>query len=373
MRFRNLLSELSGERIVILSTHIVSDVEAVATDIALIAEGNLVTHGAPEQLLSAVERASLGSGRAQRRPGRIAAEVSGEQHRASRRWRARARRCRYAAECLGSSAGAFARRRLSPLARRTSVERRHPCRAGYLRMNSPRILYQLARADFLERVRRYSFLLTLVFAMYLGYATATGRITLRLGDYRGVYTSAWIGVLVSVVTTCFVSLVGFYIVKNSIDRDRQTRVGQILASTPLSKAEYLVGKLLSNFAVLALMVIVLAFAAVAMQIFHGEDSRFDLWAMLSPFLLLALPAMALTAAIAVLFESVSFLSGGFGNVVWFFMWSFGVALPAWPRTRCSIRSAFSPSLIKWSQLRAPIFPATTEDFRLPLQTIGKRR
>ena len=37
VRFRNLLSELSGERIVILSTHIVSDVEATATDIALIA------------------------------------------------------------------------------------------------------------------------------------------------------------------------------------------------------------------------------------------------------------------------------------------------------------------------------------------------
>src|SRR5207244_13133975 len=34
VRFRNLLSELSGERIVILSTHIVSDVEAVATQIA---------------------------------------------------------------------------------------------------------------------------------------------------------------------------------------------------------------------------------------------------------------------------------------------------------------------------------------------------
>jgi len=39
VRFRNLLSELSGERIVILSTHIVSDVEVVATDIALIAQG----------------------------------------------------------------------------------------------------------------------------------------------------------------------------------------------------------------------------------------------------------------------------------------------------------------------------------------------
>ena len=55
VRFRNLLSELSGERIVILSTHIVSDVEATATDIALIAQGSLVAHASPENLLQRVE------------------------------------------------------------------------------------------------------------------------------------------------------------------------------------------------------------------------------------------------------------------------------------------------------------------------------
>jgi len=55
VRFRNLLSDLSGDRIVILSTHIVSDVEATATDIALISAGQLVTHAAPEELLRRVE------------------------------------------------------------------------------------------------------------------------------------------------------------------------------------------------------------------------------------------------------------------------------------------------------------------------------
>jgi ABC-type multidrug transport system ATPase subunit len=55
VRFRNLLSDLSGERIVILSTHIVSDVEAVATDIAIIVRGRLVRHAAPEDLLRAVQ------------------------------------------------------------------------------------------------------------------------------------------------------------------------------------------------------------------------------------------------------------------------------------------------------------------------------
>ena len=55
VRFRNLLSDLSGDRIVILSTHIVSDVEATATHIALIAKGRLLRDAAPEALLAKAE------------------------------------------------------------------------------------------------------------------------------------------------------------------------------------------------------------------------------------------------------------------------------------------------------------------------------
>jgi ABC-2 type transport system ATP-binding protein len=55
VRFRNLLADLSGERIVILSTHIVSDVEATATSIAIINKGQRVTHAAPETILQGVE------------------------------------------------------------------------------------------------------------------------------------------------------------------------------------------------------------------------------------------------------------------------------------------------------------------------------
>jgi ABC-type multidrug transport system ATPase subunit len=55
VRFRQLLSDLSGERVVILSTHIVSDVEAVASSIALIARGRLLAHDTTENLLRPFE------------------------------------------------------------------------------------------------------------------------------------------------------------------------------------------------------------------------------------------------------------------------------------------------------------------------------
>lgn len=194
-------------------------------------------------------------------------------------------------------------------------------------MNASRAIFAIARADFFERTRRYSFFLALLFAVFLGYATATGKLFIQFDECRGLYTSGWIGTLVALVITCFVSLVGFYIVKNSVDRDRSTGVGQILAATPLSKTTYAFGKFLSNFAVLSSMVAVLAVAAPVMQFWAAEDSRIDLWALLSPFLLLALPAIALTAVFAVCFEMLPFLRGGFGNVAWFFVWNFGIAAP----------------------------------------------
>jgi len=55
VRFRNLLSDLSGERIVILSTHIVSDVEATASRIALVNKGHLLREAAPEDLLKELD------------------------------------------------------------------------------------------------------------------------------------------------------------------------------------------------------------------------------------------------------------------------------------------------------------------------------
>jgi ABC-type multidrug transport system ATPase subunit len=55
VHFRNLLADLAGERIVILSTHIISDLEAAATEIVILNHGYLQRHCSPEALLNTVE------------------------------------------------------------------------------------------------------------------------------------------------------------------------------------------------------------------------------------------------------------------------------------------------------------------------------
>ena len=54
IRFRNLISELAEERIVLLSTHIVSDVEYIANDILLMKEGQIVLSGTSEELIASM-------------------------------------------------------------------------------------------------------------------------------------------------------------------------------------------------------------------------------------------------------------------------------------------------------------------------------
>lgn len=51
IRFRNLISELSEDRLILLSTHIVSDVEYIANEILLLKDGSLVCRGTSEELI----------------------------------------------------------------------------------------------------------------------------------------------------------------------------------------------------------------------------------------------------------------------------------------------------------------------------------
>src|SRR3954467_12433436 len=54
-RLRNVLSEIGQGKLVILSTHVVSDVEAIANELAIMRNGTVVAFGTPEELLQRAE------------------------------------------------------------------------------------------------------------------------------------------------------------------------------------------------------------------------------------------------------------------------------------------------------------------------------
>jgi hypothetical protein len=187
-----------------------------------------------------------------------------------------------------------------------------------------RVLAALAAADFRERSRRPAYLVTLATAVALGYlalpAASALFVVMNAGGYRGIYNSAYAGTVTALAGALWLMLGGFYVVRSAIARDADTGVGQILAATPLSNAGYLAGKFWSNLLVLASMAGVLVVTALALQLARGESTAVEPGPLVLPFVLLTLPVLALTAAAAVLFETIPVLRAGLGNIVWFFLW-----------------------------------------------------
>jgi hypothetical protein len=196
-------------------------------------------------------------------------------------------------------------------------------------IRAQRALFHLTRADLLERIRRYSFLLVLVSAVFAAFLSVppvgAGYRVLQVGAQRGVYDSAWIGLMFGLIAALHLPLAGFYLVKNAVERDRQTGVGEIIATTPAGKLAYVLGKWLSNLAVLALILGIMTAMAIVMQLLRAEDTTIRLGVLVSTIWLMGLPVLALAAALAVLFECTPFLRGGGGNVVILFLWLFSLA------------------------------------------------
>ena len=59
LRLRQYIADLAQDRIVFLTTHIVSDIESIANDVLLMKDGQLVRHGTPDELMASVQGKDL--------------------------------------------------------------------------------------------------------------------------------------------------------------------------------------------------------------------------------------------------------------------------------------------------------------------------
>jgi tetrahydromethanopterin S-methyltransferase subunit B len=181
----------------------------------------------------------------------------------------------------------------------------------------------IIRADFRIRFRRVStvivFLLLSAFAYLWIPSPSTGRTLIQINGQRAIYNSGAIGMGTASLGMIFVGLFGFYVISNAIRRDVITRCGVVAASTPMRSGEYLIGKFLGNLLFLATFVLGFMLSSMVMLLVRGE-ARIEPFIFIEQYLLLTPPAIVFVSAVAVLFESIRWLSGKLGDVLYFFLW-----------------------------------------------------
>lgn len=201
-------------------------------------------------------------------------------------------------------------------------------------MESMRRFGAIVGADLLERMRSVRFWVIqamICIASWWSFPTMDrDYVVLAVnGHLRGEYSSAWIGMVVAMLSV-WLTLVGFYLVRGTLVRDFETRVWQLLVATPLTRSAYLMAKWCSNMVVLLLVLAGALTVGVVAQLVRAENLHVDLVELVKPALLLAVPSLALTSLLALVFDMVPWLRRTAGNVLFFILWiaSLAATVPA---------------------------------------------
>ncbi|AOW76130.1 hypothetical protein A3Q34_04230 [Colwellia sp. PAMC 20917] len=186
-------------------------------------------------------------------------------------------------------------------------------------------LWQCTVADFKQRTRQQSFVVTLlamsVLTLLFFPSLDAQYQTLIINGYRGLYNSAWLGVCLAMLNVLFLPIICFYLIKNGLELDRKSMTCELIAATPMSKLTFIFAKWCTNVLILFTIVLVMLISCILLQLYYGENYQIDLWALAWPQLVFVLPVLLVVASLAIMFESIKWLKGGFGNVVYFFLWT----------------------------------------------------
>ncbi len=188
----------------------------------------------------------------------------------------------------------------------------------------------ITKADYLQRTRSYVFLITLIASVLMAYSFIPGEnseySTVRIGSFIGKNNAAWIGHVTAIMASTFLWIIGFYIINNGVKRDKETGVGQIIATTSISNFSYLLSKVLSNFMVLITLVAIIILVGFGIYIFIGEANSFSVSQFFLPYIVSTIPSIFLLSVIAIVFEIIFGNKTNFMNVAFFFLFGAVIAI-----------------------------------------------
>lgn len=224
-------------------------------------------------------------------------------------------------------------------------------------------LFTIIKFDYLQRTRSYAFLITLCASLAIAYtfvpATDAGYSTIRISDYVGVYNSAWFGYVTAIMTSIFLSLIGFYLVNSGIKTDYDTKVGQIIATTNIRNFTYLIAKALSNFLVLLTILLMVGIMSVTLFFVYNAGYPFEPFQFIKPYVLITIPSLFVISIIAVLFEVFLLKHSILQNIGFFFL--FSVFLVYNPKTESDYSLDVFGSKIVMNQLEERVREITNSE------------
>lgn len=185
-------------------------------------------------------------------------------------------------------------------------------------------IYQIAKADFTERTRRFSFLFMCAFFMFVAFFFVPNvdaplvSICIEPNIFHQGSNSSWIPITIALCGGILFPMVGFSVVKNNINIDRNSGLLYCMQSMNMKRQYYVIGKFLSNLFLLTIMWLLVIISAAVITLLQFPNQEFNIYAFISP-LVGMYPGIIFICVFAIVWESISFINHKIGNGVGLFI------------------------------------------------------
>ncbi|MBR7799065.1 hypothetical protein [Undibacterium fentianense] len=173
------------------------------------------------------------------------------------------------------------------------------------------------------RMRRLSSLIAVMLMVVLSWAMIvdpqSGMSLLSVQNARVLYTSSALA-MGSASLLCFLmALIGFYLVRGRVAEDVRSGIGAVIAATPVSNVAFLFSRWLGGICYMVALILTAMISIMLLQLLRG-DGPIQIQIYLQTYLLIMGPMIVFSVSAAILFDSVPFLLGKLGDILYFFMW-----------------------------------------------------
>ncbi|MCP5455173.1 MAG: hypothetical protein H7A30_02700 [Thermotogae bacterium] len=184
-------------------------------------------------------------------------------------------------------------------------------------------ILKLSNFELIRFLRNKKFVFIMSFTIFAGIVSIAPDyypFHIIISSGRGIYNSAWIGIMMAIIINLFLFILGFIIIRHNIEDDRNNGIDVFIDSSEITKNQYILYKHFSKFIILIVISFILIFTSGIMQIIRGEDRNIDIIKLFWPFLISSVPTLYFLASVSVLFEVVKILRRSLGNLILFALW-----------------------------------------------------
>ena len=148
---------------------------------------------------------------------------------------------------------------------------------------------------------------------------ASGHAMIVIDHARVLYTSSALALGSSSLLSMIMLFVGFFLVRGRVADDIRTGIGSLIAASPVSNAVFLSSRWIGGVLYFMLLIFAGMLSVIALQMVRGEPG-IDFWIYLQTYSLVFIPLAFYVVSLALLFDSVPFLMGKLGDLLFFILW-----------------------------------------------------